>query len=279
MTQRKGHVWTASKLDFLERYLPAFQKVCKRYWDEEEGCANTYYVDGFAGPGHNEIDGEVRAGSPLIAAGVVPPFRRSFLVESKARNHEELLRALDAPEFASVRPRLDVQRGDFNQKVRAILPMLQRNLPAFFFLDPEGLELDWETVRLIGQRERADVFVLISAGGVTRCAGSPPTHDRVTRFYGHDQWREVVQGVHADRPIGQTKFEAFIELYLEGLRSIGFSHVERFLIATNSQNANMHALVFAAKNATAIRIAEDILRKIEREQKEKQWGATPLFDP
>ena len=51
MTQRKGYAWTGSKLDFLESYLPAFVKACKRWW--HNGTSNTYYVDGFAGPGEN----------------------------------------------------------------------------------------------------------------------------------------------------------------------------------------------------------------------------------
>ncbi|WP_261665248.1 three-Cys-motif partner protein TcmP [Deinococcus sp. Marseille-Q6407] len=259
-------MWTADKLEFLERYLPAFQLACKRFWNEQEGHTNTYYVDGFAGPGKNDINGVLRKGSPLIAASVKPPFKEYFLIEKGLKNVNQLKAELAADEYSGIRQHIHLQRGDFNKEVASILRQMQRNLPTFYLMDPEGLELEWETVRQIGDRPKADLFILVSAGGVTRCAGSPPTHDRVTQFYGHERWRPIAEGLNPQTVMRQSKFEAFLELYLEGLRGLGFSHVERYLIATNSKNSNLHTLVFASKNGTALRIAEDILKKIERDK-------------
>lgn len=264
MTHRKGHIWTVSKLDFLEAYLPAFQRACKRWWREDH--ANTYYVDGFSGPGRNQINGDVRKGSPLIAASVRPPFKRYFLVEKKPGCHQQLTTALDEPEFTDARARIDVQRGDFNQEVDRILHAMRDGLPAFFFLDPEGLELEWSTVEKIGRRQRADLFILISGGGVLRASSPkvPAANDSVTRFYGHERWREVLHGAEVDltSPVGQKRFERAVDLYIEGLTSLGFTHVEQFLIATNSRNADMHALVFAAKSDVAIKIATSQIKKL-----------------
>lgn len=272
MQPRKGHVWTASKLEFLTKYLHAFNVVVRKFFP------NRIYVDGYAGPGTNLIDGQERDGSPLIALKTEPSFTRLFMVEKHQGNFRQLQSNVNLLHLPPERVQnVTLTRGDFNDEVDGILAALPDH-PVFFFLDPEGLELDWETVRKIGRRSRADLFILISAGGVTRCAGSPPTHDRVTRFYGHDRWEPIAEGVHPERPIGQTKFESFINLYLEGLRNLGFNHVQSFLIATNSQQSHLHALVFAAKNPTAIKIAEDILKKIQREQREKQRGASPLFE-
>lgn len=91
MTHRKGHVWTAGKLDFLELYLPAFQAACKQFRNAGDEHSNTYYVDGFSGPGTNQIGTEVRRGSPLIAASVNPPFRKAFLIERKRECHDQLV--------------------------------------------------------------------------------------------------------------------------------------------------------------------------------------------
>lgn len=273
MAHRKGHVWTAGKLDFLERYLPAFQLACKKFWRSHEEYANTYYVDGFSGPGTNLIGSEIRRGSPLIAASVTPPFRKAYLVERRIQCHDQLLQNLAVPQYAQNRNRIEVTRGDFNVEVDRILAERNPSFPSFFFLDPEGLELDWRTVEKIGRSGKADLFILISAGGVTRCAGKSATHASVTRFYGHTEWQPIAEGVDPNHVIGQTKFDAFVQLYLQGLRDLGFDHVERYLVAKNSQNSSMHALVFAARNSTALRIAEDILNKIEKEQK----GSDPLF--
>ncbi|WP_158680074.1 three-Cys-motif partner protein TcmP [Deinococcus sp. NW-56] len=276
MAHRKGHVWTAGKLDFLERYLPAFQLACKQFWptESEPEHSNTYYVDGFSGPGTNQIGSSVRRGSPLIAASVNPPFRKAYFVEKMVQPYRQLVENLQTPELSDRSDRIEVTRGDFNALVDQILASRRPGLPTFFFLDPEGLELEWSTVEKIGRAGRADLFILISAGGVTRCAGSPPTHGSVTRFYGHEDWRPIADHMDPDHVIGQSKFDAFVQLYLKGLRGLGFDHVERYLVAKNSQNSSMHALVFAAKNRTALKIAEDILRKIEHEQQ----GAAPLFD-
>lgn len=268
MEHRRGHVWTANKLDFLKEYLPAFNVVVRKYFP------HSIYVDGYSGPGMNDINGEIREGSPLIALGTNPQFTRLYFVEKKPtifRNLEEHINRIDLD--TDRRDQVHLINDDFNDVVRSILMKLP-NHPAFFFLDPEGLELDWATVELIGRRQRADLFILISAGGVTRCAGKMATHDRVTKFYGHDRWKPIGEGVHEDRPIGLSKFQAFLDLYLEGLQGLGFTHVRHFLIARNSQNASMHALVFASKNDTAIKIATHILKKIQREQ----HGASPLFD-
>ena len=280
VTERKGHVWTANKLEFLSQYLPAFQKACKRFWNPATGQTNTYYVDGFAGPGENEIDGVIHDGSPLIALRTTPPFTRYFLTEQKRGNVRALEAHLtSAPDLQPFQDRIELRHGDFNVEVDAILRQLRPGMPTFFFLDPEGLELDWETVRKIGQRQKADLFILISGSGVVRCAGSPgkPAEqaaiDRVTRFYGHDRWLPAVQDTNLSTVTGRKKFEAAVDLYLDGLRGLGFTHVEQFLVATNSRGSSLHALVFAAKNDTAIKIAGQVLAKIQKNRR----GQTGLF--
>ena len=280
MAERKGHIWTADKLEFLTLYLPAFQLACKRFRNKETGQTNTYYVDGFSGPGQNIIDGQLRDGSPLIALRTTPAFTRYFLTERKRTN----VRALEVhlggqPDLLTLKDRTEVRYGDYNVEIDSILSRLPPNLPTFFFLDPEGLELDWETVRKIGLRPKADLFILISGSGVVRCAGSPdhPADAsatlRVNRFYGHDQWLSAIQDINLNTPAGRKKFEAAVDLYLEGLRGIGFTHVKQFLVATNSRGSSLHALVFAAKNETAIKIAGQVLAKIQNNRN----GQTGLF--
>lgn len=272
MVHRKGHVWTASKLEFLEKYLPVFTKIIGRNFPKK------LYVDGYAGPGTNTIGGEIKLGSPLLAINALPAFDELYLVEKKRSLVQQLVQNIADLNLPQERQaQLHVRQGDFNAEVDNILTALSSATPVFFFLDPEGLELDWETVRKIGRRRRADLFILISAGGVSRCAGYALTHDSVTRFYGHERWRPIAEGVDPNHIIGQSKFEAFVELYLEGLRGLGFAHVKQFLIATNSQNSQLHALVFAAKNDTAIKIAEDILQRMEKARLKKDKGAEPLF--
>lgn len=266
MTQRTGHVWTADKLDFLEKYLPAFQLVCKRLWNENN--CGTVYVDGFAGPGRNSIDEKVRDGSPLIAIKQKHKFDKYFLCEKDRRNFENL-----KSEIENLNSDLDIRmiQGDFNLHVSSILQQIEYWRPTFFFLDPEGLELEWETVRKIGSRKKADLFILISGSGVLRASGSNLSeahYETVTRFYGNEGWRDRLDKTPAtiDTHIGKRRFELALDLYLEGLRNLGFTTVERYLLAKNSRNADLHALVFASKNSTANRIADDVIKSIQQGQ-------------
>ncbi|ASN81745.1 three-Cys-motif partner protein TcmP [Deinococcus ficus] len=272
MTHRRGHVWTASKLDFLEKYLPAFQRVCKQWWRENEGHANTYYVDGFAGSGRNDFGEESRLGSPLVALSITPAFKRYFLVEWKSKNVKLLEQELAHPDFDQLRPRVDLCHGDINSEIDRILHSIRDGHPTFFFLDPEGMELEWRTVEKIGQRQRADLFILISASGAVRGASPdrPDMHERITSFYGHERWREIAERDRIPGRSGQQAFEDYLTLYLEGLRGLGFTHVDKFLIASNSKNVAMHGLVFAAKNDVAIKIATSQIEKLIKARKGTQ---------
>lgn len=273
MTHRKGHIWTESKLDFLEAYLPAFQKACKKLWRDSH--SSTCYVDGFAGPGKNVIGGSTRNGSPLVALAVTPPFERYFFVEKKVAEHRQLNQELSSPEYAVLKPRIDLRRGNFNAEIDDILGKIEPWRPTFFFLDPEGLELEWSTVEKIGQRAKADLFILVSGGGVLRASAQGLTlahHETVTKFYGNEEWRTRLSGdaIDTSTPAGQKRFERAIELYVEGLNRLGFVHVDIFLLATNSRNADLHALVFASKNATANKIARHVIKTVNAKKKGNQ---------
>lgn len=196
------------------------------------------------------------------------------MVEGKKKNFVQLQAELATPEFQAVVQQVDVRHGDFNVEVDSILHSIRDGAPAFFFLDPEGLELEWQTVEKITRRGRVDLFILISGMGVVRCASprSEITHDAVTRFYGHERWRAMFNDDESDLQSakGQKRFELAVELYLEGLRGLGYTHVDQFLIATNSRNADLHALVFASRNDVAIKIATSQIKKLIRERKGQQ---------
>jgi three-Cys-motif partner protein len=263
MKPRLGHVWTADKLDFLEKYLPAFAIATKR---AREAGAEIHYVDGFAGPGINDINGELRNGSPLIA--VANDFDRYHLVEQRIKIFRELKRHIELSEKFTAGQVSTLERGDFNQLVVQILLKIPRYSPTFFLLDPEGLELHWETVSQIGQRQRADVFVLVSASGVHRCVKEYP--DVVTRFYGTDEWKTL--DVNPDpQMLGSSGFLKYLDFYRERLTTLGFTAVEHFMIAKTSTNTPLHGLIFAAKHQTAIKIASDVLRRLQGK------GQNPLF--
>ncbi|MGL5076193.1 MAG: three-Cys-motif partner protein TcmP [Waterburya sp.] len=255
---RKGHVWTADKLEFLENYIPAFKKATQKAF-------NTHYVDGFAGPGINDIEGKKCQGSPLIALNSNPPFTKYFFIEQDRQTYHFLSRTVEAHQYVK---QVSLFNDDFNSVARKILEKIPDRSPTLFFLDPEGLELEWSTVELISQRTKADLFLLISSSGVNRNVHDIAMHDKITKFYGTDEWRKILEKLEkGEYPTDTKRFEAFTDFYIERLNQVGFVHAQQFLIARNSRNVALHALVFAVKSdrgePVALRIAESVLKNLQ----------------
>ncbi len=113
---RSAHYWTADKLDFLESYIPAFVHATKK-------ASKRYYVDGFAGPGSNLIDGKERDGSPLIALNASEACTHYFLVERK----RDLYKQLSSRINEHIRVKLvNLKRGNFNELVDDIFQILTK---------------------------------------------------------------------------------------------------------------------------------------------------------
>jgi three-Cys-motif partner protein len=254
---RSAHPWTADKLDFLEDYIPAFVNATRK-------AGARYYVDGFAGPGRNLIDGKERNGSPLIALNAPEACTRYFFIERKKALFEQL--AAHVQEHPRAK-RVFLRRGDFNQLVGTVLPLIHDLAPCLFFLDPEGLELDFATVERISRRTKADLFVLISGIGVVRNIQQPQSATTLTRFFGDDSWSPLHEQFKTGQlPVGTKAFEAFTDLYIAKLQGVGFDVCNKYLIARNRKNAALHSLVFAIKSdkpQAALKIAPDILKKLQ----------------
>lgn len=247
-------------------------------------------MDGFSGPGLNEHEGTTLQGSPLIALDVARPFTKYFFCEKKKTLFTSLKEQV---EQHPLKDRVVLYNADFNEVVDLILPQIHPAAPTFFFLDPEGLELKWDTVKKIGQRDKADIFILISSMGVIRADGlissATQTHDSgmdalfhdvldpgkqkkfgiqatekaIDDFFGASLWRETISQVEKGL-LTKSKFEALTDLYVERMKELGLQDVENRLIATNIRNSNLHSLVFLAKNEVANRIATNILSRLSK---------------
>lgn len=260
---RSAHFWTADKLDFLEAYIPAFIHATKK-------AKARYYVDGFAGPGRNLIAGQERDGSPLIALNASEACTHYFFVERKRLLYKQLLSHVQ--EHSRVK-QVALEQGDFNQLVDDILLSIPDLAPCLFFLDPEGLELDFTTVEKIARRTKIDLFVLISGFGLIRNIRRPEASATLTRFFGDDSWVPLLERFETGNlPRGTKAFEAFTDLYITKLQKIGFAVCDKYLIARNRKNAALHSLVFAVKSDkphAALSIAPAILDKLQLKNQQR----------
>lgn len=143
--------WSQAKLQILHRYLPAFLNASSKV-DER------IYIDAFAGSGDgvDRLTGEEFRGSARIAleaaGGGQHRFTRLIYFEkaSLANDLEQTLRAEN--------PTRDIRvyGGDCNDQIPSALKALAnlRWAPTFAFLDPDGLELAWTTLRALADHKR-----------------------------------------------------------------------------------------------------------------------------
>jgi len=217
---RSSGAWAKEKLEILRCYSTGFAAATKR---AGSGC----FVDGFAGPGYNLIrsTGEVVEGSPLIA--LQAGFGRIFLIEKDPSVADSLRQMITGLGEVA-----EVITGDANQEVIRCLERIDSWVPPLVFLDPTGLQLEWNTLRDIscgrGKRRTKRPELLINFPSdfdllrKFRIGKTNALNERqITAFFGTEQWKslESVQlRAQGARVTAQVRTE-LLELYSQRLQS------------------------------------------------------------
>lgn len=216
LPMRPAGTWTTQKLDYLARYIYAFETSMRQKWPVRN------YIDLLAGPGKNRVrgTGEILLGSPLLALTTQYPFTGYFFVDLAAENTQALqLRCAASPNCK----RADIRTGDCNDLVNDIVALIKReewrslNLA---FLDPEGLELRWETVAKLATVRRMDLIINYPEGGLNRYmrqAFETDSQTAVDHFFGDREWRKIYQEWQNKRGLHRQ----LIDLYKARLQNLG----------------------------------------------------------
>lgn len=285
--QRFGGAWTEDKLARIRKYLAAYTTALKNQ------PFRRLYIDAFAGSGyrtakdarsedllpHLPAAGALAKGSARVALEVVPPFDRYIFIE-KNKRHFDQLRLLES-EFPQRRDKISFINKEAN---RAILDLCNeidwRRNRAVMFLDPYGMQVNWNTIEVIAATKAIDLWYLFPAGiGVSRLI---PRHGTVPekwqnvldRILPDKKWREAlfVSSVEPDliegmrvtrrRTADITKIESY---FLNHLTAIFAGVAPRALPLRNSKEQCMYLLTFACGNPKGARIAIPIAEAVLRE--------------
>lgn len=182
---RDADTWTEEKLMILDYYVRAFAKACAK-------AGGWYGLDLFAGAGLNYslTRSAPILGSPLVLLDAEAPKATRVLVNEL----EDQARAALEARCAAYLDRVGIFAGDANAVIGDMLAEIPKNAPAFAFLDPEGSELDWQTVEAIaahkaGRANKIEQLILFPTDtGFVRLAPDHP--ELVTRIFGHEEWIE-----------------------------------------------------------------------------------------
>jgi three-Cys-motif partner protein len=256
----------------LAEYLGGFATASK-------GQGERVYLDAFAGEGRglDRLTGEEFAGSARIAleAGEQAGFTRFrfFELGRRAGELESRLRA-DYPDRD-----IKVYEGDCNETIPAALEELRplNWAPTFAFLDPDGMELAWETlVALAGHKRgyraatslkpeyKVELWMLFPTSGIVRTLAleekklSAADELRATRLFGREDWRAIYELRLADQLSGAEAREEYVNLMRWRLeRELGYRFTHPFELK-NTRGATLYHMIFATDHDAGTRIMESI---------------------
>jgi len=246
---RPGRIWTVEKLSYLEKYANAFTTAMREKWER------LVYIDLLAGPGR-DIDLETKKefdGSPLIALNTKPQFDHCFFGDKDRRNVDTLKKRI----ADSDRMRASVEVGDCNVLVDKVVQQLSRKTLGLAFVDPEGFEVDFRTLRVLAKR-RIDVLYWFPSGIAIRrnlknfmtVKDSP-----MERFWGRD-WRQLpIAKWAAGDVVPDEKIEkSIVAEFLEDVAKAGFEFRDELAPPfANTRNAQMYHLLFFSHDQLALK--------------------------
>ncbi|MBF2075138.1 MAG: three-Cys-motif partner protein TcmP [Synechococcales cyanobacterium C42_A2020_086] len=273
--------WSEEKLDLLAKYLKAYSVIMNE--QKKSWLRAYYYIDAFAGsvrPRAKEDEQRYIDGSPLRALQTEPRFDGYWFIDVSPRRVERVQHLRE--EFPD--RVIEVRQGNCNEVLRnEIVPRLPYSSMqrAFVFLDPYGLQVDWETVQELANTKTCDIFVNFSVMGVTRLLPrdqdpDPEVVEQLSQVMGSTDWITQIYreppGIQLDifgnptEPASSRdtiQAEWLARLYTEQLRSL-FPHVSRPVLMRNSTNSVLYSLCLASHNQTAIKITNEIFNRYER---------------
>lgn len=261
--------WTEDKLWFWNGYIDitTTAMVGKTQW--KDGLA---YVDLFAGPGVCRLreTGKRIPGSPLIAAHAPKPFRQIVaceLIGQTADVCETRLRNSPAAE------RSHVVRGDCNARISEIVERIPDGSLTLAFVDPTGLNIDFETIRHLGASRRVDFLILFAdAMDLIRnldqyVANSESTLDRM--LGPESGWRQELGSL--DDHSGEKLRPAFADIYKRQIaRHLGYEGFRERVM--KGPHGALYRLIYASRHERGLEFWDKITKR-------DRSGQSELFGP
>jgi three-Cys-motif partner protein len=292
-----GGDWTTEKLETVRKYLVSYTTALKNT------PFRIAYVDAFAGTGYRtkrsrresgnivqvpipgfpaeyyERDSqEFLDGSARIALQVQPRFHKYFFIEKNPARCAELEKLKD--EFPDKWDDINIEPEEANAYLQKFCRTVDwRTRRAVLFLDPYGMQVEWETIEAIGKTKAIDLWILFPLGVavnriVTRSGRiSTAWRRRMDIMFGDAGWfEEFYRKTVRHDLFGREKtelekvanFDSIGQYFVRRLKTVFYQVAENPRPLYNSRNIPLFLLCFATGNAKgapiAMRIANHILK-------------------
>lgn len=272
---RSWGFWTEVKLDALGRYLPRFATASQR-------APSRLYLDLFAGGVDNvRRDDEDRHffGSAVRALDARPAFThlRFFELGSNANRLRDQLTAKYPGD-----DRFAVIEGDCNDELEGCLSGLRADrldwAPTFCFVDPDGFDVDWSTLRTLAQfkssnsRTKAEMLMLLPHTSIPRLAGWDKARGvddtlsaKITSLFGSESWRAIDERRQSNDLTASEAKRLYLSLFRFKLeRELGYQ--KTLTIEMGNERGNpVYVLVFATDHEAGVRIMSSVLENARKQ--------------
>lgn len=272
---REWGFWTEQKLEILADYLNQFLFASTR-------APTRIYIDAFSGDGagvskHNPDRSILGSARVALNAGSGAKFTTLRFFDINAK----LVQGL-ASEIDSRFPGRDAMaiEGDCNLVLPETLEELKRRKlhysPTFAFLDPDGLELHWSTVKSVSDfkrelvedpsvkiRSKAEMFILLNTNGFIREV-SRDMNDaapRLNSLVGSDEWVPIAERMVSKLSDGRDACAEFTNLIRWRLENeLGYRQTID-LPFFNTKNSELYRMVFATDHNVGGKIMAPLFRR------------------
>jgi three-Cys-motif partner protein len=287
-----GGNWTEQKLRVLDEYLSAYCRIFEA--NERARFFETTYADAFAGSG--VIRRKVKQKEPSVtfeelaeeatigflrgsaARAVKHPFGKYLFIE-KSETRVAELRNLQTS--SGIGERISIRKGDANKLLVEWIDSTDWGKSrAVVFLDPYGMQVEWDTIKKLGETKAVDLWFLFPLGQAVmrllRKEGEPlpEWQEALDRIFGTTEWKNrfYITERHRDlfdQEIVQTRrnvdWQQVQNFMIDRLKSVFHSVCEPGIL-WNSRNSPLYLFCFAAANPqgapTAMKIAKHLLKTL-----------------
>lgn len=267
MRRIKGH--TVEKLGYISKYF-------KAYLDATSKLPNKVFIDAFAGTGkcvlcdekscdssgREKCDkcgkGKLYDGSSIIVLKIAKSFNEYILIEVNDWNIRKLKKILyeEIPEERL--KKVFFKKGDSNILLCEIAKRATPYCGYLIFLDPEGSELEWNTLICLSHIAKADILILYAYDmALVRLATD--YRNKLDKFYGSADWQKI----YDDKILRPAeKATKLLNFYTDNLKEIGFKYVVAKPISTRLRGGKrLYHLILATKHWAGEKIMRDIFEK------------------
>jgi three-Cys-motif partner protein len=283
-----GGPWTQKKLDAFSKYVSSYLQILKNQpqW-------KTIYFDGFAGSGERkdmdavatalykqlsltkEEEGSYKGAAERVLT--LPDellFDLHYFVDSEKSLSKLKSKLLILPN--SQKTSLNFRPGDCNKWLRDLATALKSNkYAALVLLDPFGMQINWDSIAGL-KGTRSDVWILVPTGVIINRLlyrnGQLEHLDKLQSFFGLNEQEirkefyktETKLTLFGEEDEFVTKvvnpIEHIMTLYIRQLKTVWKHVTDQPLRLDNTKGRPLFHLVFASNNATALKIAKDIIK-------------------